>query len=109
MPIPTLIAVMVAVTMFRVKPSKYMVPKIQPVISTIGWELPAIFSGEAITAIVLALPTTGTLFYSALITQDMYLAASIVLILGFLVVVGTLISDFLLVLVDPRIHLEKGN
>ena len=82
---------------------------INPVISTIGWELPAIFSGEAITAIVLALPTTGTLFYSALITQDMYLAASIVLILGFLVVVGTLISDFLLVLVDPRIHLEKGN
>lgn len=82
---------------------------INPVISTIGWELPAIFSGEAITAIVLALPTTGTLFYSALITQDMYLAASIVLILGFLVVIGTLVSDFLLVWVDPRIRLEKGN
>ena len=81
---------------------------INPVISTIGWSLPAIFSGETVTAVVLGLPTTGTLFYSALITQDMYLAASIVLIIGFPVVIGTLISDFLLVWVDPRIRFEKG-
>jgi len=80
---------------------------INPIISTIGWILPAIVSGETITAIVLNLPTTGPLLLSALMTQDMYLAASTVMFLTFLTVIGTLISDILLVLLDPRIRYKK--
>ena len=80
---------------------------LNPIISTIGWTLPAIVSGETITAIVLSLPTTGPLLFRALMTQDMYLAGSIVLFLTFLVIAGTLISDILLVWVDPRIRYEK--
>ena len=80
---------------------------INPVVSTIGWILPGIVSGETITAIVLSLPTTGPLLYGALIAQDMFLAGSTVMFLTFLTVIGTLISDILLVLVDPRIRYEK--
>ena len=77
---------------------------INPIISTIGWTLPAIISGETITAIVLSLPTTGPLLFSALMAQDMFLAASIFMILSFLTVIGTSLSDILLVWVDPRIR-----
>lgn len=81
---------------------------INPIISTIGWILPAIISGETITAIVLNLPTTGPLLFRALLVQDMYLAGSTIMLLCFLTVIGTLISDILLVWVDPRIRYEKG-
>jgi len=77
---------------------------INPLISTIGWLLPTIISGEAITAIVLNLPTTGPVLLQALLFQDMYLAGSFVLILSTLTVVGTLISDILLAWLDPRIR-----
>jgi len=80
---------------------------INPIISTIGWTLPAIISGQTITAIVLCLPTIGPLLFGALKAQDMYLAGSSVLIVGFLTIVGTFVSDILLVLVDPRIRYEK--
>ncbi|MCD6083539.1 ABC transporter permease [Candidatus Aerophobetes bacterium] len=81
---------------------------INPIISTIGWTLPGIVSGETITAIVLCLPTTGPLLFRALLSQDMYLAGSIVMFLSFLTVIGTFISDLLLVWIDPRIRYEKG-
>ena len=81
---------------------------INPIISTVGWTLPAIVSGETITAIVLSLPTTGPLLYRALVAQDMYLAGSTVMFLTFLTVIGTLVSDILLVLIDPRIRYEKS-
>ena len=81
---------------------------INPIISTIGWLLPAIVSGGAIVEIVLSLPTIGPLLLRALLTQDMYLAGSIIMILSFLTVVGTFISDILLVWIDPRIRYEKG-
>ncbi len=81
---------------------------INPIISTIGYLLPAIFSGQVITAVVLRLSTMGPMLLRALISQDMFLAGSIVLILSFLVVVGTLISDLLLVVVDPRIRYESS-
>jgi len=81
---------------------------INPIVSTIGWTLPGIVSGETITAIVLSLPTTGPLLYGALMIQDMYLAGSTVMFLSFLTVIGTFISDILLVLVDPRIRYERG-
>jgi len=80
---------------------------INPIISTLGWILPTIVSGETITAIVLNLPTTGPLLFHALLTQDMYLAGSTVMFLSFLTVMGTLISDILLVWIDPRIRYEK--
>ena len=80
---------------------------VNPIISTIGWMLPAIVSGETITAIVLSLPTTGPLLYQALLTQDMYLAGSTIMVLTFLTVIGTFISDVLLVWVDPRIRYES--
>jgi peptide/nickel transport system permease protein len=79
---------------------------INPIVSTIGWMLPYLISGGTITAIVLNLPTTGPLLLQALMSQDMYLAGSFILILSVLTVIGTLISDLLLVLVDPRIRYE---
>ena len=80
---------------------------INPIVSTIGWLLPAIVSGETITAIVLNLPTIGPLLYGALITQDTYLAGSTIIFLAGLTVIGTFISDIILVWLDPRIRLEK--
>ncbi len=80
---------------------------INPIISTIGWLLPAIVSGATITAIVLNLPTIGPLLFQALLNQDMYLAGSIIMFLSFLTILGTFISDILLVWIDPRIRYEK--
>ncbi len=80
---------------------------INPIISTIGWTLPAIVSGETLTAIVLSLPTTGPLLFRALMSQDMFLAGSTIMFLTFLTVIGTLVSDLLLVWVDPRIRYES--
>ena len=77
---------------------------INPLISEIGWLLPGIVSGEVLVSIVLNLPTLGPVLLGALLTQDMYLAGSVVLILSFLVLVGNLLSDILLVAVDPRIR-----
>ncbi len=79
---------------------------INPFISTIGWTLPAIFSGSAIVSVVMDLPTTGPLLLNALMVQDMYLAGSFILILSTLTVIGTLISDLMLAVVDPRIRHE---
>lgn len=83
---------------------------LNPLISTIGWVLPGIVSGSVITAVVLGLPTTGPLLLRALQNQDMYLAGSMVMILSFLTVIGTLLSDILLLWLDPRIRYEgKGS
>ena len=75
-----------------------------PIAATIGWTLPAIFSGSVIVAIVLNLPTIGPLLFSALTTEDMFLAASTVMISMALTLIGTFISDILLAILDPRIH-----
>ncbi len=77
---------------------------INPIVSTIGWVLPALFGGELLTSMVLGLPTIAPMFVKAIIYQDMYLAAGIVLILSCLTIVGTFLSDVLLVLLDPRIR-----
>jgi peptide/nickel transport system permease protein len=87
---------------------KYPVRMIMnPIISTIGWMLPALVSGEVLVSAVLNIPTTGPILLKALMSQDMYLAGSIVLILSTLTVIGTLLSDILLVWLDPRIRYEK--
>ncbi len=80
---------------------------INPIVSTIGWELSSVVSGSAVVALVLAIPDMGPLFLQALKDQDMYLAGTILLILSALVIIGTLVSDGLLALLDPRIR--RGN
>ena len=75
-------------------------------ISDIGSILPAIISGAEITAIVLSLETTGPLLIQALKSQDMYLAGSFLMFLAFLTVIGVLISDLALAILDPRIRLQ---
>jgi peptide/nickel transport system permease protein len=79
---------------------------LNPFISTIAWLLPNLVSGSVIVAIVLNLPTAGPLLLQSLMSQDMYLAGAFVLLICALTLVGTLISDVLLALVDPRIRLE---
>jgi peptide/nickel transport system permease protein len=75
-----------------------------PIASTIGWALPGIFSGSTIVAIVLDLPTIGPLLFKSLTTEDMFLAASTVLITTTLTLIGTFISDILIAWLDPRIQ-----
>ncbi len=77
---------------------------LNPFVSAIGWVLPHLVSGVTITAIVLNLPTAGPLLFRALISQDMYLAGSFILLLSALTLVGMLLSDLLLALLDPRIR-----
>jgi peptide/nickel transport system permease protein len=78
-------------------------------ISDIGSILPAIISGAEITAIVLSLETTGPMLIKALQSQDMYLAGSFLMFLAILTVIGVLISDLALALLDPRIRIMGGS
>jgi peptide/nickel transport system permease protein len=78
-------------------------------ISDIGSILPAIISGAEITAIVLSLETTGPMLIKALQSQDMYLAGSFLMFLAVLTVIGVLISDLALALLDPRIRIQGGS
>lgn len=77
-------------------------------IADIGKLLPTIVSGAEIVAIVLSLETTGPLLIRALQSQDMYLAGSFLMFLAFLTVIGVLISDIALAILDPRIRLSGG-
>ncbi len=79
---------------------------LNPFISTIAWLLPNLVSGSIIVAIVLNLPTAGPLLLQSLMSQDMYLAGAFILLICALTVLGSLVSDILLALVDPRIRLE---
>ena len=80
---------------------------LNPIISTVGWLLPEIVSGSTIVAIVLSLPTVAPLLLRALTSQDSFLAGSIIMILASLTVIGTLASDILLAVTDPRIRFER--
>lgn len=77
---------------------------LNPIASTIGWSLPGLFSGSTIIAIVLDLPTIGPILLRALMTEDMFLAASSLFITTALTLIGTLLSDLLLAWLDPRIQ-----
>lgn len=79
---------------------------LNPFISSIAYVLPQLVSGTTIISIVLSLPTTGPIQIRSLMSQDMYLAGSIFLLLSSLTILGTLISDVLLAVVDPRIRLD---
>lgn len=75
-------------------------------VADIGSLLPSVISGAEITAIVLSLPTTGPMMLGALQSQDMFLAGSFLMFLATLTVIGVLLSDLLLVVLDPRIRLQ---
>jgi peptide/nickel transport system permease protein len=77
-------------------------------VADIGNLLPTVISGAEIVAVVMSLPTTGPLLLSALQSQDMYLAGSFLMFLALLTVVGVLVSDILLAMLDPRIRLGGG-
>jgi peptide/nickel transport system permease protein len=80
---------------------------VNPILSTISWVLPGLFSGTVLIDIVLSLQTIGPVLLRATLAQDMYLAGSIVLILSALTVIGALLGDILLVMVDPRIRFGR--
>ena len=80
---------------------------LNPFASTVGYLLPYVVSGSIIVSLVLSLPTVGPLLLKALVAQDMFLAGTIVLLLGVMTVIGTLVSDVLLVWIDPRIRIEE--
>jgi peptide/nickel transport system permease protein len=77
---------------------------LNPFVSTVGYTLPYIVSGSIIVSLVLGLPTVGPLLLKALVALDMFLAGTIVMFLGILTVIGTLVSDLLLMWIDPRIR-----
>jgi len=82
---------------------------LNPFISGIGGLFPALVSGGAIVAMVLSLPTVGPLMLDALLTEDMYLAGSMLMVLSMLGVLGVLVSDLLLLWLDPRIRFDGGS
>jgi peptide/nickel transport system permease protein len=79
---------------------------LNPFASTIGYTLPYIVSGSIIVSLVLGLPTVGPLLLKALVATDLFLAGAIVLLLGVMTVIGTFVSDLILMWIDPRIRAE---
>ena len=81
---------------------------LNPFVSGIGGLFPQLVSGGAIVGMVLSLPTVGPLMLDALLAEDMYLAGSMLMVLSLLGVLGTLVSDLLLLWLDPRIRFKGG-
>lgn len=81
---------------------------LNPIVSSFGWLFPFLISGDTITAIVLGLPTVGPMMYRAQRTQDIFLAATLLMFLAILSVIGIAVSDILLSVVDPRIRIERS-
>lgn len=79
---------------------------LHPIIMYQGMVLPFMISGEIVASTVLNVPTAGPMFYSALVSQDMYLAGSFLLLVAVLLVAGNLLADILLAWVDPRVRYD---
>ena len=79
---------------------------LNPLVSTLGYLLPVLMSGSVIVSVVLGLPTEGPLLLRALLAEDLFVSAAIVMLLGTLTVIGTLLSDLLLGILDPRIRVN---
>ena len=79
---------------------------LNPAVSLTAYILPFLVSGSIVVSVVLGLPTVGPILLKALVAQDMFLAGAIILIIGWMTVVGTFFSDLLLVLIDPRVRFE---
>jgi ABC-type dipeptide/oligopeptide/nickel transport system permease component len=82
---------------------------LNPFISSVGVLFPQLISGGAIVAMILSLPTIGPEMIYALTSEDMYLAGTLLMLLSVLGVVGTLVSDLLLMALDPRIRMGSGS
>jgi peptide/nickel transport system permease protein len=80
---------------------------INPIVSTVGWTLPNLINNMLLACMVLGIPSIAPILLDALLSQDMYLAGSIIFFISVLTVVGTLVSDLLLAIVDPRIRLSE--
>ncbi|MBO7048411.1 MAG: ABC transporter permease [Spirochaetia bacterium] len=76
-----------------------------PIASTLGWELSAVISGSPIVAVVLSIPDMGPLYLTSLLSQDMYLAGTLLIFMSLMTIIGTFLSDILLAIMDPRIRL----
>ncbi len=81
---------------------------LNPIVSSLAWLFPSLVSGGTITAIVLGLPTAGPMLLRALLAQDTFLTATLLMFITILTVIGTTVSDILLVVVDPRIRMERA-
>ena len=81
---------------------------LNPIVSSFAWLFPSLVSGGTITAIVLGLPTAGPMLYRAMVAQDTFLAATLLLFVIILTVIGVAVSDILLSVVDPRIRMERS-
>jgi len=79
---------------------------INPLISVLGMQIPKMISSSIIVGLVLSVPTVGPIFLRALITQDMYLAGAILLLMTVMLLIGNLLADIALAWVDPRIRYE---
>ncbi|MEP3783850.1 ABC transporter permease [Ascidiaceihabitans sp.] len=75
-----------------------------PFVADIGNLLPAMVSGSVLVSVVMSLPTIGPDLLAALKSQDQFLAGFILMFVAFLTLIGTMVSDMLLVLLDPRIR-----
>ncbi len=82
---------------------------INPFVSGLGALFPQLIAGGAIVAMVLSLPTVGPMLLRSLLAEDIYLAGSMLLVLSLLSIVGMLVSDLLLLALDPRIRMEGGD
>lgn len=80
---------------------------LNPIVSLVGYLLPALISSSIIVSVILSLPIIGPLLLRALLAEDLFMASSILLVLGALTVIGTFLSDLLLVIIDPRIRMEN--
>ena len=79
---------------------------IQPIIMYLGMAMPFLIQGAIVSSIVLNLPTTGPMFYDALMTQDMYLAGSFLMMIAITLVLGNIAADIILASIDPRVRYE---
>lgn len=79
---------------------------LNPVISMTAYIWPFLVSGSIIVSVVLSLPTVGPILLRSLLSQDMFLAGGIIMLIGLMTVAGTFLSDLLLLWADPRIKLE---
>lgn len=77
---------------------------LNPLVSSIGLLLPTLISSSVVVGVVMSLPTSGPLLLRALMSQDTYLAGAFILLMGTLAILGTVISDLLLAVVDPRVR-----
>lgn len=80
---------------------------LNPVVSMTAYIWPFLVSGSVIVSVVLSLPTVGPVLLRSLISQDMFLAGSIIMLIGLMTIIGTFLSDLLLLWIDPRIKMEK--